>query len=157
SGSDGAYDNFDSDHWANYYSQHSVHANTLAVYAPGEVFPTSKTLQGGANVNDGGQRVPRRNKAGTGYPSPAPATYKQNRTSGPYYETGDLKVFEAGKCHDYVACDVTAAYDSTIAATNGNPAKVKEATRQFVFLPPDILVIFDRVESTDPSFEKRFL
>ena len=46
-----------------------------------------------------------------------------------------LKLFEAGKCHDYVACDVTAAYDGAIAATNGNPAKVKEATRQFVSGP----------------------
>jgi hypothetical protein len=30
-------------------------------------------------------------------------------------------------------------------------------TRQFVFLRPDVLVVFDRVESTDPSYDKRFL
>jgi MYXO-CTERM domain-containing protein len=157
SGSSGTYDNFDSDHWANYYSQHSVHANTLAIYAPGELFPTSKTLSGGPNVNDGGQRVLRRSKEGNAYPSPDLAAYLQNKSSGAFYETGDLKVFEKAECHGYVACDVTAAYDSTLVTTNDNPAKVKEVTRQFVFLPPDLLVIFDRIESTDPSFEKRFL
>jgi MYXO-CTERM domain-containing protein len=156
-GSDGAYDNFDSDHWANYYSQHSVHANTLAVYAPGEIFPTSKTLQGAPSVNDGGQRTLRRSKEGNAYPSPDVETYKQNKTSGPHYETGDVKVFEAGTCHDYVACDITAAYDGAAVTTNGNPSKVKEVTRQLVFLPPNVVVVFDRVESTDPSFEKRFL
>ena len=39
SGSDGTYDAFDSVHWDDYYSQHSVHANTIAVYQPGEFFP----------------------------------------------------------------------------------------------------------------------
>lgn len=157
SGSDGAYDNFDSDHWANYYSQHSVHANVPAVYMPGEVFPTSKSLSGGPNVNDGGQRVLRRNKQGTGFPSPDLPTYLANKSSGPFYETGDLKVFETALCHQYVACDITRAYDSTLVTTNDNPAKVSEVTRQLVFLPPDLLVVLDRIEATDPSYEKRFL
>jgi hypothetical protein len=155
--SDGTYDNFDSNHWANYYSQHSVHANTIAVHMPGEVFPNSKTLQGGPNVNDGGQRPLRRLKDGSGFSSPDLATYMKNKTSGSFYETGDLKTFEHAQCHDYVACDITAAYSSPGFTTNGNAAKVNEAFRQVVFMPPKLVVVFDRVESTDASYEKRVL
>jgi len=156
-GSTGYYDSFDTDHWANYYSQHSVHANTLAIYQPGEIFPTSKTLTGGPNVNDGGQRTLRRNKDGTGFPSKDLATYLANKSAGPHYETGDLKTFEHGTCHDYVACDITAAYDSPAHVTNGNKPKVNEVTRQVVFFPPELIVVFDRIESTDPTYDKRFL
>lgn len=156
-GATGYYDAFDSNHWVNYYSQHSVHANVLTIHQPGEVFPNSKTLSGGANVNDGGQRPLRRNKAGTGFPSPDLATYLKNKNEGPHYETGDLVKLEHASCHDWVACDVTAAYNSPKHATNGNAPKVNEVTRQLVFFPPDLLVIFDRVESTDASYDKRFL
>ena len=47
-----------------------VHANTIAVYQPGEFFPTLHTIQNGAtaNVNDGGQRPMRRDKSGSAFP-----------------------------------------------------------------------------------------
>ena len=157
SGSDGTYDAFDSTHWDDYYSQHSVHANTIAIYEPGEFFPTSQTLNGNPSVNDGGQRPLRRLKDGSAFASPDLATYMKNKTSGSFYETGNLETFEHAKCHDYVACDVTAAYQSPGSVTDGNTPKAKEVTRQWVFLRPDLLVVFDRVESLDPSFEKRFL
>lgn len=157
-GSTGYYDSFDSDHWQNYYSQHSVHANTLAIYQPGEFFPTIQSLNDPSkNVNDGGQRVLRRDEKGTGYPSPDLPTYLAQKTAPPYKETGDIKTFESAECHDYVACDVTAAYTSPGRTTNGNSAKVTEVTRQFVFLRPDIVVVFDRVEATDAAYDKRFL
>lgn len=158
SGSDGYYDSFDTDHWANYYSQHSVHANTLAIYQPGEYFPTLQALNDPSqNVNDGGQRNLRRNQQGTAFPNPDLDTYLQHKTTELKLETGDLKTFEHADCHDYVACDVTAAYDSPGFETNGNTAKVSEVTRQFIFLRPEVLVVFDRIESTDPSYDKRFL
>ena len=161
-GPTGAYDNFNTPHFDNYYSQHSVHANTLAVYAAGEKFTTSQTINNGptANVNDGGQRVLRRtDDNGTigAYSATDLATWQKYKTSGPFNETGDIKVFEHASCHDYVACDMTAAYDSPGFTTSGNKAKVKEVTRQLVFVRPEIVVVFDRVESLDASFEKRFL
>jgi hypothetical protein len=157
SGSDGTYDSFDTPHWANYYSQHSVHGNTIAIHDPAEFFPTSQTLNGNPSVDDGGQRPLRRLKDGSGFSSPDLATYMKNKTSGSFYETGTLETFEHAKCHDYVACDVTAAYQSPGFVTDGNMPKAKEVTRQWVFLRPDLLVVFDRVESLDPTFEKRFL
>lgn len=157
-GSSGYYDNFDTDHWDNYYSQHSVHANAIAVYQPGELFPNASTIGDlSKSVNDGGQRPLRRDKNGTGYPSPDLNTYMSYRTAAPYVDTADIKTFELAKCHSYVACDATAAYSSPGHTMNGNQPKVNEVARQFVFLPPDILVVFDRVEATDPSYEKRFL
>jgi len=156
-GPTGYYDSFDTDHWQNYYSQHSVHANTLAIERPGEFFPTLQSLGDvAANVNDGGQRGLRRDQNGAGYPSPDLDAYLANKTSGTMYETGTLETFESARCHDYVACDITAAYTSPGFETNGNDAKVTEVTRQVVFLRPEIVVVFDRVESTDAAFDKRF-
>jgi hypothetical protein len=157
-GSTGCYDAFDSDHWQNYYSQHSVHANTLAIEKPGEFFPTLQSLSDPAkNVNDGGQRVLRRNHQGTGFPNPDLETYLAHKTSEPFTETGNLETFSHSSCYDYVACDVTAAYTSPGYETNGNSAKVSEVSRQLLFFAPDLVVVFDRVEATDASYQKRFL
>ena len=158
-GSTGYYDNFETDHWDNYYSLHSVHANTIAVYQPGELFPTLHTIQNGAsaNVNDGGQRPMRRDKSGSSFPNPDLPSYQSHKTAAPYVDTGDITTFEQTKCHSYVACNVTNAYSSPGHVMNGNTPKLDEVSRQFVFLAPDVLVIFDRVEALDPSYEKRFL
>ena len=158
-GSTGYYDNFETDHWDNYYSLHSVHANTLAIHQPGEFFPTLHTIQNGdaANVNDGGQRPLRRDKSGTAFPNPDLPSYMTHKTSAPYVDTADLKTFEQTACHSYVACDVTNAYSSPGHVMNGNTPKVDEVTRQFVYLPPDVLVVFDRIDALDATYEKRFL
>ncbi|HEY1956498.1 MAG TPA: hypothetical protein VGH28_12830 [Polyangiaceae bacterium] len=155
----GYYDNFETDHWDNYYSLHSVHANTIAVYQPGEFFPTLHTIQNGdtANVNDGGQRPLRRDKSGTSFPSPDLPTYMTHKTAAPYVDTGDVTTFEETKCHSYVACNVTNAYSSPGHVMNGNTPKVDEVSRQFVYVAPDVLVVFDRVDALDASYEKRFL
>src|SRR5262249_25498451 len=91
------------------------------------------------------------------YSAPDLATYLMYKSSGPFDETGDIKTFEHASCHDYVACDMTAAYDSSLVTTSGNAPKIKEATRQLVFVRPGVVVVFGRVESLDPSYEKRFL
>ncbi len=158
-GSTGYYDSFETDHWDNYYSLHSVHANTLAIYQPGELFPTLHTIQNGAiaNVNDGGQRPMRRDKSGTAFPNPDLTAYQGHKTSAPYVDTGDMTTFEQTKCHSYVACNVTNAYSSPGHVMNGNTPKVDEVSRQFVYLAPDVLVVFDRIDALDPTYEKRFL
>ena len=157
-GSTGYYDAYNSDHWQNYYSQHSVHANTLAIYQPDEFFPTLQSITDRSrNVNDGGQRVLGLSMSGSTHQVPDLDAYLMKRDGGPMYETGTLETFVHDPCYSYVACNVTAAYTSPGFETNGNTAKVTEVTRQFVFLPPDVLIVFDRIESTDPSYEKRFL
>ncbi len=158
-GATGYYDNFETDHWDNYYSLHSVHANTISVVQPGEFFPTLHTIQNGpsANVNDGGQRPMRRDMSGNAFPNPDLPTYMTHKTGVPYVDTGDMTTFEQTSCHSYVACNLTNAYSSPGHVMNGNTPKLDEVSRQFVYVAPDVLVIFDRVEALDPTYEKRFL
>jgi hypothetical protein len=158
-GPTGYYDDYGTQHWYNYYSQHSVHSNTLAIYQPGESFPNEETdaCAGMPEVNDGGQRPVQRDKSCDSFSDPDLATYIKHKSAIPYDETGDMTAFQTTSCFDYVGCNVTAAYSSPGYVMNGNTAKVSEVSRQLVFLHPELVVLFDRVESTDPSYEKRFL
>ncbi len=56
--------------------------------------------------------------------------------------------FETNADFTYVATDATACYD---------PRKCKQATRQFVFVHPDLFVICDRVISTKAEYRKSWL
>jgi MYXO-CTERM domain-containing protein len=148
--STGTYDGFETAHWINWSAQRSIHSNVVTITRPGEVFPNSRMLP---RINDGGQRS-------IAYAAGGRRTldeYRNNLTSGAQFETGGVTAFEASRFHDYAACDTTRAYNSTAYATEGNAPKVREVTRQLVFLRPDLVVLFDRVESTDPSYVKRFV
>jgi hypothetical protein len=54
----------------------------------------------------------------------------------------------AAPAFDFIASDLTRSY---------SVAKVAQVTREFVWLRPDLLVVHDRVQATDPSYPKRFL
>jgi len=57
-----------------------------------------------------------------------------------------------------VVADITNAYSSTRYAAPGNTAKVAKVYRRLVYLrPADLLLIADTVESTNASFEKKWL
>lgn len=148
--STGAYDGFETQHWLDWYAQRSVHASTLAVYRPDETFPNARGLP---MVNDGGQRG--MSYAGRGRRTLA--EYRMNLTGGAQYETAGVTAFETSRFHDYAACDLTRAYNSDAVRTPGNTAKVREVSRQVVFLRPELVVVFDRVETTQPQYEKRFV
>ncbi len=148
--STGAYDGFETNHWINWYAQRSAHANVVTVMRPGETFPNTRMLP---MVNDGGQRSI--NYASGGRRSLD--EYRNNLTTGAQFETGGVTAFEASRFHDYAACDSTRAYNSIAYVSPGNAPKVREVTRQLVFLRPELVVLFDRVESTDPTYVKRFV
>jgi len=68
-------------------------------------------------------------------------------------ERGHITAFEHNARFTYAAADLTAAY---------SPAKVKEITRQFLYLRgqpgrDEFFVVFDRVESPHPEFAKHFM
>ena len=144
--STGYFDGVETPHWINWFAQHSVHASTLSVVQPSEVFPNTRMLLG---VNDGGQRP---TESTTGRRTLD--EYRANLTAGAQYDTGGMTAFESGRFHDYAACDATRAYNSTAFALAPDTAKVREVTRQLVFLRPQLVVVFDRVEATDPAYEK---
>jgi hypothetical protein len=158
-GPTGYYDNYGDEHWYNYYSQHSVHSNSLAIYEPGELFPNEQTPTCGtmAEVDDGGQRPVQRDDKCDSFTSTDLTAYLMHKTGVPYNETGDMTAFQTSSCFDYVGCNVTAAYSSPGYVMNGNSPKVSEVSRQLVFLHPELVVVFDRVQSTDASYQKRFL
>ena len=59
-----------------------------------------------------------------------------------------LEAFETNNVFTYVAGDATDCY---------TPRKCNMATRQMVFIMPDIFVVFDRVVSTKPDYRKDWL
>ena len=58
-----------------------------------------------------------------------------------------VKAYETNEKFTYIASDATSCYGK----------KCKEAVRQFVFLYPDYIIVYDRVESSDPSYKKEWL
>jgi heparin/heparan-sulfate lyase len=64
------------------------------------------------------------------------------------FERSDLLAYELTDQYTYAAGDATKAYAKS---------KVREFTRAFLHLRPDLFVVFDRVESTNPAFKKRWL
>lgn len=60
---------------------------------------------------------------------------------------GVVKAFETNDTFTYIASDATICYGK----------KCKEAVRQFVFLYPDYIIVYDRVTSSDPSYRKEWL
>jgi hypothetical protein len=116
------------------YARKAIAHNTVLVYDPAEQF-----AWGG---NDGGQRVIDSND----FPSvlEGPDAY----APGSVFDVGPgILEFESNDVYDYILGDASNAYGS----------KVSKFTRQFIYLKPDIFVIFDIVTSIDPSFEKRWL
>jgi len=71
----------------------------------------------------------------------------------------DITAFESVPAQfDYIAADITAAYNSTRWAEPGNTAKVSLVTRQFLYLrSEEAFVVSDRVETTRPEYLPKFL
>jgi len=70
-----------------------------------------------------------------------PTRYVEPIEPGDTCYTGHLVAYETNDDYTYVCGDATPAYD---------PKKVKLFLRQFVYLRPDLFVIYDRTESTEP-------
>ena len=126
--------------------------------------PKEKSWKGrkGTSVpNDGGHRFvsltysPPHTR--TGAPNAVLTTERRARFHDEF-SMGKIIVFEPGDSFDYVAGDATRAYTYPWSGLGDNPSRrVEEAVRQIVFLKPDWIVIFDRVESTRPEFIKQWL
>lgn len=93
--------------------------------------PNEKFRRDRGNENDGG--LLRRVYEGGPFPS----------------ERGHIVAFETTPQYTYAAADITAGY---------HPDKVREVTRQFLYLrgEREFFVVFDRVEATRPEFRRHF-
>ncbi|SIR74471.1 heparin/heparan-sulfate lyase [Haladaptatus litoreus] len=119
---------YPTNHLTHYYSRTAAH-NCILIKMPGEEMP--QDYWGG--------------------PAPAPkekAVPVPN--DGGQREQLDSKTvaFESRPEYAYAACDATGAY---------HPEKCDFVLRQFIYLPPDHFVVFDRVRASVPDYQKTWL
>jgi hypothetical protein len=135
------YTDSESPHYINYYRRTVAH-NSLLVYDPSEKFFWSQNLLSAAN--DGGQRMDSSRFWNT---VRSPEDFQRTRD---LWNLGSMRVvdFAPGQ-YQYALGDATNAYSRE---------KVKKFTREICYMPSqDVLVVFDRVVSTNPSFRKTWL
>jgi len=149
----------------NYYRP-TISSNTLQVIQPDEKtwIPPAAAQRGGISTTNGyfieygGQRscymFPELGSAESCFTF---AKYLQRKNNQHHFETGDIKAFEVTKDYSYVYGDATMAYNNPAFCYPGNKPKINLFTRQLVFLGKKYLVIFDRVDSLDAKYEKRWL
>ncbi|MAF10999.1 hypothetical protein CMK11_11175, partial [Candidatus Poribacteria bacterium] len=124
------------EHRGNYYARTIAH-NTVTVTDPREAFGGATWGGGrtGSGANDGGQMY-------------VGGSDLIGDVASGAYARGEIVAYQNHDEFTYVVGDATASY---------SPDKVKEFTRAFLFIRPSVFVVFDRVESADASFTKRWL
>jgi hypothetical protein len=141
------------------YTLQTVSANSLLVLAPGETcaYLADKKRAGKAKWDalGGGQRVMRP----TGFHCVGMQHYQDMRRKGPRLERATITQFESAPGgYDYVAADITDAYNSTRWSEPGRKAKVRLVTRQLLCLRKlHAFVVYDRVETTRADYLPKFL
>lgn len=150
----GYYGSYFQEHRLGYQVQ-TVSSNSLLILAPGEYSPRLRRTPGRWSWLSGGQRV----ISPTGFHCLSLAHYRRQLQEGPHLERASISAWESvSGLYDYVAADITSAYNSTRFAEAGNPAKVSLVTRQFLYLRPEqVFLLYDRVETTDPRYLPKFL
>jgi hypothetical protein len=111
---------------SDYYSGGSLIFNIVTIFDPAEKMRRDK-----GNENDGGLLR---------------HVYESEKLP---HERGHMVAFENATNYTYAAADITAGYFQ---------GKAKEVTRQFLYLrgEREFFVVFDRVESTQPEFQRHF-
>ncbi len=134
----GEYHDYLSNHSVNYLLR-TVAYNCILVYQPDEQWKNLR--DGGRNkyANDGGQAKKWE------WVTDNLEAWKAKREQ---FERGDIVAYENRPEFVYVAGDCTKAYSQT---------KLSLWMRQIVFIRPHTFIIFDRVVSTRPDYEKTWL
>lgn len=127
-----------STHYQGYFARTVAH-NTVTVTKPGE----QSALGAG---NDGGQ-------IGGAWVDAVKNNGLYDSAQWGMHRRAPLKLdgivaFETNPHYTYSAGDATKAYSRD---------KVSQFVRQFVHVQPDIILVYDRVASVDPAYEKRWL
>jgi len=126
------------------YDRMTLAHNTLTVYDPEEkiwgraMYVYTHVHGKPFAVNDGGQTFRKDCYLDNIYNVRGPSKMSKQ---------GDIVAYETSPLYDYVCGDATKSYSAH---------KMKFFTRQFVFLKPDLFVVFDRVVSTKKEYRKRW-
>lgn len=119
---------YPSNHLSHYYCRTAAH-NCMLIRMPGEEMPREYW----------GEPTPAAEE--DDYPIPNDGGQREQLGS-------EVIAFETTPNYSYVAGDATDTY---------HEEKCNNAVRQFVYIPPDHFVIFDRVRATDREYEKTWL
>ena len=135
------YTDTESPHYLNYYRRTIAH-NSLLVYQTGEKFFWAENLWPAAN--DGGQRMD-----SSRYWNTVRSREDFERTRD-LWATGHMEATDISEgAYVYARGNATNAYQ---------PSKMERFTREIAYTPANnVLVVFDRVRTTDPSFKKVWL
>jgi heparin/heparan-sulfate lyase len=140
------YTDSESPHYLNYYRRTIAH-NTMLIFDPQEHFFWSENLMEAAN--DGGQRMDSSRFWNT---LRSREDWEKTRD---LWEVGKLRIIDSGDgsnekgSYHYALGDATRAY---------SPHKLRAFTRQLLYIPDmNVLLVFDRVVSTNPTFRKTWL
>lgn len=161
----GLYDGYYGNHMQFYYRP-TINSNSMLVVQPGETswIPPNVADQNkipnrnGYTAEWGGQRVcymlP---EYGSAENCLTFDKYLYRKNHQHHFETGDIKAFEVTDRYSYVSGDATMAYNNPTFSYPGNKPKLDLFTRELVFVDKKYLIIFDRVSSLNPEYEKRWL
>lgn len=129
------------------YRRRTIAHNLITVYDPDEPltnfwsqYSALDGPSGKADSNDGGQMGQVMFEL-----DPELHPWKEEGHVNIYKPNGYIKGFRSTPAYCYVLGDATESY---------SPHKLNAFTRQFVFLKPDIFVVFDRVVSTKAKYQK---
>jgi hypothetical protein len=135
------YTDTESPHYLNYYRRTIAH-NSMLVFAKGEKFFWAENLWSAAN--DGGQRMD-----SSRYWNTVRSREDFERTRD-LWDTGRMEVRDyAPGLYVYARGNATRAYQ---------PSKMERFTREVAYAPGNnVMVVFDRVRTTDPNYKKVWL
>lgn len=147
---------YGSDHHMNYAYQTVAH-NSLTVTDPADDAPLPTPEGPRLIANDGGQR-----RVGSGWHvAPAPIDRDEWERARELYHTGRIARFLDEDALTVAVADLTPAYTNTRSArgeASHRSRRVERAWRVFGYdRIDDVVVIYDDVRATDPTFRKRWL
>jgi hypothetical protein len=135
------YTETESPNYLNYYRRTIAH-NTMLIYKPGEPFFWAENLWPAAN--DGGQRMD------------SSRYWNTIRSRDDWDRTRDLWDLAHMEVTDYVPAEFQYAKGDATRAYNSS--KLDLYTRELLYLShANLLIVFDHVRSTDPSYKKVWL
>lgn len=136
-------DGYGTSHDINYHKRSVAH-NTISIYDPNETF----TMYSKPVSNDGGQRIPANGTEAATMEAWMSGEYNRATVLGHEFGPDPVKPE-----YTYISGDITKAYSE----------KAKEVLRSMVFMPlededhPAVMIVMDKVESSDASFKKGWL
>ncbi len=154
-GDSGEYVSFHDEHAINWYMRTIAH-NTVLIHDPEETFAGTRSYRDGAN--DGGQAYwwsadKVKDRPGVVGPNGTADTAEGWLANRDIFDIAQITAHESHPEFVYAVGDATRSY---------RPGKCREFVRQFLYIrardgQPEAIIIFDRVESTNPEFKKTWL